>query len=190
MNVRDVIEIADDLKKTEFAVRDQRCRKVVPSGLLRMQIFREGDEARTVLAEYPVWQKTMEGDLVFYWDAALTALAPGYYVGEFQIACETCAAVRFRKRACGVTLTPVQHVYTEPCAPGCDVGPGLDSVGAEGCPPTQETGECGATPYPPDRLPTEPAECLPYDGVGVAAQTGSCVSSGLTGLEPGGLCGS
>jgi hypothetical protein len=190
MNVRDIIEIFDDLKKTEFAVRDQRCRSVVPSGLLRMQIFREGDETRTVLAEYPVWQRTMNGELVFYWDELLTALAPGYYTGEFQIACSTCAVIRFRKRACGVTLTPTRHVYTEPCAPGCEVSPGLDSVGTEGCPPQQQVGECGATPYPPNRVPTEDTECRPYDGVGVAAQTGSCVSPGPVGSEPGGLCGS
>jgi hypothetical protein len=98
--------------------------------------------------------------------------------------------VRFRKRACGVTLTPRQHVYTEPCTPACDTVPGLDGVGSEGCPPTQESGECGVTPFPPNQMPAGPAVCQPYDGAGVAAQTGSCMSTGPIGLEPGGLCGS
>ncbi len=187
MNIRDIVEISDDLKQTVFTLTAACSRLSSKNWLMQIVIRRKGAEA--ILATYPVWQADRDGDFKFYWDEQLWGLPAGFYEGTLQIDCQDCGTVTFRKRTCSVDVKVKQNIYSDPCNEACDEA-GLEAAGNGECPTPRQESVCGATPFNATEEMMQIPTCSPYRGAGVPAQVGPCNNSAEPiGTDAGGNCG-
>jgi hypothetical protein len=161
---KDYIEINANVRKTFLRLMSNSYAPshVLPNSLpVYIEIRKRGNEA--LVARYDAFQRTLDGDVGFYWDSLFNEAPPGLYVGDVVVDCCYCFSVLFRIRPCEMVVGSYHNeLATESCGMGeCSM---LDTIG-EGvigglqCEVAPEPSECGLpAPYfeSTDPVPNSP----------------------------------
>lgn len=148
---KDYIEIDANVRKTflRLMTNNHAPAHVLPNALpIYIEIRRRGNE--TLIARYDAFQRTLDGDVGFYWDSLFNEAAAGLYVGDVFIDCCYCFSVLFRIRRCEMVIGGYHNeMATETCGMGeCSmlitIGEGV--VGGIECEVVPEPSECGLPP--------------------------------------------
>ncbi len=123
-----------------------------------LELRRKGMPA--LLATYTAWRRDANGYIGFYFDDALFAQPPGFFIGDVFIDCAYCFSVNLRLPRCQAVVT---DCYVQPILENCGNGEcaiqdaaGFGVVGGLQC-DTPVTSPCaGVAPYFPLDNPVVP----------------------------------